>query len=68
MKESKKQMADKIQDALLKEIEFIRHSNRDLDTKVDQIEVLFDTIHFLRDYDKNIDILNKALGKEKYKE
>lgn len=68
MNESKKQMIDKIQDALLKEVEFIRNSNRDLNTKVDQIEVLFDTIHFLRDYNKNIDTLNKVLGKEKYRE
>ena len=57
---AKEEMINKIQTALSKEIEFIRINNEiELDEKVEQIDVLFDTIKFLKDYDENIKILSK---------
>lgn len=57
---AKEDMINKIRTALSKEIEFIRINNEiDLDEKVEQIDVLFDTIKFLKNYDENIKILNR---------
>ena len=65
MNEAKEEMINKIQKALSKEIEFVRMNNDiELDDKVKQIDILFDTIKFLKDYDENIKILNKYRNKE----
>lgn len=57
----KKDMIDKIQTALLNEVEYIRmNKNKTTEEKVDEIDVLFDTVRFLKDYEKNVEILKKA--------
>lgn len=64
---AKKEMINKISRALSKEIEFVRlSSNKTTDEKIQQIDVLNDTMHFLRDYDKNVNILNKYIASNKY--
>lgn len=65
--EAKEEMINKISRALSKEIEFVRmNPNKTTDEKIKQIDVLNDTMHFLRDYDKNIKILQDYIAKNKY--
>lgn len=53
-------MIKKIQIALSKEIEFVRiNENIKLEDKMDEVDVLLDTIKFLKNYDRNIEILKK---------
>lgn len=64
----KEEMINKISRALSKEIDFVRmNPNKTTDEKIQQIDVLNDTMHFLRDYDKNIKILQNEVAKNKYK-
>ena len=57
----KKDIIDKIQNALLNEVEYIRmNKNKTTEEKVDEIDVLFDTVRFLKDYEENVKILKKA--------
>jgi len=65
----KKDMIDKIQNALLNEVEYIRmNKNKTTEEKVDEIDVLFDTVRFLKDYEENVKILKKAQAeKGRYK-
>jgi len=59
----KEEMISKIQKALLKEVEFIRENPKiSLDDKVTQVDVLFDTVKFLDNYDENIKVLNKHIA------
>lgn len=63
----KEEMIDRIQRALSKEMQFVRESpNKTTEEKVAQIDVLLDTIHFLRDYDKNIKVLKNELTNNKF--
>lgn len=63
----KKEVIKKVQTALLNEVEFIRMSkNRNTDAKIDEVDVLFDIVHFLDDYEENVKVLNKHI-KEKEK-
>ena len=70
MKDNKTQqeIIDKLQKALLKEVEFIReHTNRTTDEKIAQVDVLFDIVKFLNNYDENVKILNRHyLSKSKF--
>lgn len=65
--EAKEEMINKISRALSKEIEFVRmNPNKTTDEKIKQIDVLNDTMHFLRDYDKNIKILQNEVAKNRF--
>lgn len=66
---AKEEMINKISRALSKEIEFVRmNPNKTTDEKIQQIDVLNDTMHFLRDYDKNIKILQDYVAKNRFEE
>lgn len=56
----KKEMINKVIEAVQSEASFIMQ-NKELtpEEKVSQMDVLLDIHHFLRDYEKNIQILNK---------
>ena len=65
--EAKEEMINKISRALSKEIEFVRmNPNKTTDEKIQQIDILNDTMHFLRDYDKNIKILQDYIAKNRF--
>ena len=54
----KEEMINKISRALSKEVEFVRaNPNKTTEEKVAQVDVLLDTMHFLKDYDRNIEVL-----------
>ena len=59
MTEHKEEMIKGIQDILLNEIEFIRQSNKTLDEKIDETDLLSDMIKFLDRYEENIKVLNQ---------
>lgn len=64
---AKEEMINKISRALSKEIDFVRmNPNKTTDEKIQQIDVLNDTMHFLRDYDKNIKILQNEVAKNRF--
>ena len=64
---AKEEMINKISRALSKEIEFVRmNPNKTTNEKIQQIDVLNDTMHFLRDYDKNIKILQDYVAKNRF--
>lgn len=66
---AKEEMINKISRALSKEIDFVRmNPNKTTDEKIQQIDVLNDTMHFLRDYDKNIKILQDYVAKNRFEE
>ena len=60
MKDAKQSMIDEISDRIRDLGEEIRY-NKDLsmEDKMTQIDILLDTIKFLKDYDENVKILNK---------
>ena len=59
----KEEMISKIQKALLKEIEFVRQDrSKTTDEKVVQVDILFDTVKFLDNYDENVKVLNKHIA------
>ena len=59
---AQQEMIDKLQKALLKEVEFIReHTDKTLDEKVEQVDILFDVVKFLGNYKENVKILNQHL-------
>ena len=59
---AKERIIDKIESALLSEIEFVRmEQNKTTEEKMVEIDVLFDTIKFLSNYDENVKVLNKHL-------
>ena len=60
MKDAKQSMIDEISDRIRDLGEEIRY-NKDLsiEDKMTQMDILLDTIKFLKDYDENVKILNK---------
>ena len=57
---AQQKIIEELQKALLKEVEFIRQNPRKTtDEKIVQVDVLFDTMKFLKDYEENIKILNQ---------
>lgn len=60
LSEHKKEMINKVVKAIQAEATFVRE-NKDIstDTQIDQMDVLLDVYHFLSDYERNIQILNK---------
>ena len=63
----KKEMINKLITAIQSEATFIRE-NKDLslDTQVSKMDVLLDTYHFLRDYERNVKILAKYNAEHKF--
>lgn len=62
MNKQKEKMIDKIQMALLSEMELIREDKtRTIQDKLEEIDVLNDTIKFLDNYEENIEILNNHI-------
>jgi len=58
--ESKEEFIEKIQIALSRKMEKIRIDNNIcLNDKMTQTDILLDTIKFLKDYDRNVKILNR---------
>ena len=58
----KKEIIQKIQTALSKEIEFVRQEKgKTTEEKMAEIDVLLDTIKFLNNYDENVKVLNKHI-------
>jgi len=62
----KKEIIDKLIDAIQCEADFIRNSDTLPETKVSQVDVLLDVYHFLRDYEKNVQILNEYYANHKF--
>lgn len=60
LSEHKKEMINRVVKAIQAEATFVRE-NEDIstDTQIDQMDVLLDVYHFLSDYERNIQILNK---------
>lgn len=55
----KKEIINKVIEAIQIEATFVRESEElSLETKCDQMDVLLDVYHFLREYEKNVKILN----------
>ena len=64
MTKHKEEMIKGIQDILLNEVEFIRQSNKTLDEKIDETDLLSDMIKFLDRYEENTKVLNKYYKSE----
>lgn len=60
LSEHKKEMINRVVKAIQAEATFVRE-NEDISTdmQIDQMDVLLDVYHFLSDYERNIQILNK---------
>lgn len=60
LSEHKKEMINRVIKAIQAEATFVRE-NEDISTdmQIDQMDVLLDVYHFLSDYERNIQILNK---------
>lgn len=60
LSEHKKEMINKVVKAIQAEATFVRE-NKDIstDTQIDQMDVLLDVYHFLSDYERNVQILNR---------
>ena len=56
---NKKEMIDRIINAIQSEANFIKNNDTSSEIKLSQMEVLLDVHHFLRDYEKNVKILNE---------
>ena len=62
----KEEMINKIQTALASELEYIRlEKGKTTEDKMDEIDVILDTIKFLKNYNKNIEILKKYSDRER---
>ena len=62
MDKQKQEMINKIQMALLSEMEFIRKdNNKDVREKLSEVDVLYDTYKFLDNYEENVKILNNHI-------
>ena len=66
--EIQKQIINKISDFLESEGKKIQaDNNKSLNQKAIEVDVLLDTMHFLRDYKRNIEILQNEIVKNKHK-
>ena len=59
MNKQKQDIIESIQKALTSEITFIQDRNMNTVDKLNAIDILWNTIKFLDNYDKNIEILKK---------
>lgn len=60
MDKAKKDMIEKVIQAVQAEGVFVRESQElSLEDQVSQMDVLLDVYHFLSDYERNVQILNK---------
>lgn len=60
LNDNQKEIINKIFDAIQAEATYVRE-NKDLSNieKLEQVDILLDVQHFLKDYTKNVEILNK---------
>ena len=64
-----KQVAkDKLFNLLNEQFESVRNSDLDSEAKNIQSDVILDLMKFLMNYEKNVEILNEHIRKEKYNE
>lgn len=64
-----KQVAkDKLFNLLNEQFESVRNSDLDSDAKTIQSDMLLDLMRFLMNYEKNVEILNEHIRREKYKD
>ena len=62
------QVINKICDFLESEGKKIQiDNNKSVNQKAIEVDVLLDTMHFLRDYNKNIKVLQNEVNKNRYK-
>ena len=63
----KKEIINKVIEAIQIEATFVRESEElSLKTKCDQMNVLLDVYHFLREYEKNVRVLNEHNAQHKF--
>ena len=69
MENAKQTMIDKITDAI-KDFgkEARENQTLTLNDKIDQVDVLLDTLKFLSDYDENVKVLNKYYANKRFQE
>ena len=64
-----KQVAkDRLFNLLNEQFESVRNSNLDSEAKTIQSDMLLDLMRFLMNYEKNVEILNEHIRREKYKD
>lgn len=64
-----KQVAkDRLFNLLNEQFESVRNSDLDSEAKTIQSDMLLDLMKFLMNYEKNVEILNEHIRKEKYNE
>lgn len=64
-----KQVAkDKLFNLLNEQFESVRNSDLDSEAKTIQSDMILDLMRFLMNYEKNVEILNEHIRREKYKD
>jgi len=64
---SKEEVLEEIQNAFTKKLEKVRNDkSRDVYDKIVEVDILLNTMKFLKDYDENIKILNDYIKKNRF--